>query len=82
LGPALRRDGQALRHSGIARGIRANLPIRFVAALYDTSVTMIERHYGRYIADGLDELAGRAVVPLVQHIAGGDVARLKSRRSP
>ncbi|MEY9532176.1 tyrosine-type recombinase/integrase [Sinorhizobium fredii] len=55
----------ALRHSSVVRGIRANLPVRLVAALHDTSVTMIERHYGRWIADGLDELAARAVVPLV-----------------
>lgn len=55
----------ALRHSSIIRGIRANLPIRLVAALHDTSVGMIERHYGRFIADGLDELAARSVVPLV-----------------
>jgi integrase len=56
----------ALRHSSIVRGIRANLPIRLVAALHDTSVVMIERHYGRWIADGLDELAARAIVPLVR----------------
>ncbi|HET7575693.1 MAG TPA: integrase [Sphingomicrobium sp.] len=55
----------ALRHTSIVRGIRANQPIRLVAALHDTSVAMIERHYGRYIADGLDELAARSVVPLV-----------------
>lgn len=55
----------ALRHSSIVRGIRANLPIRLVAAMHDTSVAMIERHYGRHIADGLDELAARSVVALV-----------------
>lgn len=55
----------ALRHSSIVRGIRAGLPLRLVAALHDTSVAMIERHYGRWIADGLDELAAAAVVPLV-----------------
>lgn len=55
----------ALRHTSIVRGIRANLPIRLVAALHDTSVPMIERHYGRWIADGLDEMAASAVVPLV-----------------
>lgn len=54
-----------LRHSSIVRGIRANLPLRLVAAIHDTSVVMIERHYARYIADGLDEMAMRAVVPLV-----------------
>ncbi|TGS94792.1 integrase [Mesorhizobium sp. M2D.F.Ca.ET.171.01.1.1] len=55
----------ALRHSSIVRGIKANLPIRLVAALHDTSVAMIERHYGRWIADGLEDLAAAAVVPLV-----------------
>lgn len=55
----------SLRHSSVVRGIRSNLPIRLVAALHDTSVAMIERHYGRYVADGLDELAARAVVPLI-----------------
>jgi len=55
----------ALRHSSIVRGLRAGLPIRLVAALHDTSVAMIERHYSRWITEGLDELAARAVVPLV-----------------
>lgn len=55
----------ALRHTSIVRGIRANLPIRLVAALHDTSVQMIERHYSRWIADGLNELAVRAIVPLL-----------------
>ncbi len=55
----------ALRHSSIVRGLRVGLPIRLVAALHDTSVVMIERHYSRWIVDGLDEMAARAVVPLV-----------------
>ena len=55
----------ALRHSSIVRGIRANLPIRLVAALHDTSVTMIERHYSRWITEGLEEMAARAIVPLL-----------------
>jgi integrase len=55
----------ALRHSSIVRGIRSNLPIRLVAALHDTSVQMIEKHYSRWIVDGLDELAARAIIPLV-----------------
>ncbi len=55
----------ALRHTSIVRGIRANLPIRLVAALHDTSVVMIERHYSRWITEGLEELAARAVVPLL-----------------
>lgn len=59
----------ALRHSSIARGIRANLPTRLVAAIHDTSIAMIERHYARYIADGLDTLAAQAIIPLA---ADGD----------
>ncbi|MEO6218642.1 MAG: tyrosine-type recombinase/integrase [Sphingomonas sp.] len=55
----------ALRHSSIVRGLRAGLPIRLVAALHDTSVAMIERHYSRFITEGLDELVARAVVPIV-----------------
>jgi len=68
----------ALRHSSIVRGIRANLPIRLVAALHDTSVPMIERHYGRWIADGLEDLAARAIVPLVPQ-EGGKVVPMRGR---
>ncbi|RJF86106.1 integrase [Sphingomonas cavernae] len=56
----------ALRHSSIVRSIRMGLPIRLVAALHDTSVAMIEKHYSRWITEGLDELAARAVVPLLK----------------
>lgn len=55
----------ALRHSSIVRCLRVRLPIRLVAALHDTSVVMIERHYSKWIVDGLDELAARAVVPFI-----------------
>jgi integrase len=66
----------ALRHSSIVRGIRANLPIRLVAALHDTSVLMIERHYGKWIVDDLNELAARAVVPLVPGETTANVVKL------
>jgi integrase len=56
----------ALRHSSIVRGIGSGLPIRLVAAMHDTSVAMIEKHYSRWISESLDELAARAVVPLVE----------------
>jgi integrase len=69
----------ALRHSSIVRGIRANLPIRLVAALHDTSVQMIEKHYGKWIVDGLDELAARAVVPLVPDGEAANVVKLADR---
>jgi integrase len=54
----------ALRHSSIMRQLREGLPTRLVASLHDTSVPMIERNYAFYIADALDEVARRAIVPL------------------
>ena len=48
----------ALRHSSILRGLRFGLPIRLVAAVHDTSVAMIERHYSRWITEGLDDHRG------------------------
>ena len=54
-----------MRHTSIARGLRVGLPIRLVAALHDTSVGMIERHCSWWITEGLDELAARAIVPIV-----------------
>ena len=59
----------ALRHSSIVRGIAAGLPIRLVAAMHDTSIAMIEKHYSRWIVDGLEELAAQAIVPLLSKAA-------------
>ncbi|MPZ57510.1 MAG: tyrosine-type recombinase/integrase [Rhizobiales bacterium] len=69
----------ALRHSSIVRSIRQNVPTRLVAALHDTSVLMIERHYSRWIVDGLEELAARAIVPLVPQEDGGRVVPMRGR---
>ncbi|WP_460450525.1 tyrosine-type recombinase/integrase [Alsobacter sp. SYSU BS001988] len=55
----------ALRHSSIVRGLRAGLPVRLVAALHDTSSAMVERHYAAFVVDAMDELAAKAVVPLM-----------------
>jgi len=55
----------ALRHSSIVRQLRAGLPTRLVAALHDTSIAMIEKHYAAYIVDAMDELAARAITPLL-----------------
>lgn len=52
----------ALRHSSVVRGLRAGLPVRLVAALHDTSVQMIERHYAAYIVDMTEDLARRAAL--------------------
>jgi Phage integrase family len=52
----------ALRHSSIVRQLLANVPIRIVATLHDTSVKMIERSYSRYIASHGDEIVRRALL--------------------
>jgi integrase len=57
----------ALRHSSIVRHLRAGLPTRLVAALHDTSSAMVEKHYSAYIVDAMEELAARAIVPLVEN---------------
>jgi hypothetical protein len=64
----------ALRHTSIVRQLLANVPVRVVAALHDTSVVMIERNYSKYIADHADELA-RAALP-----APSEVVVLGGRR--
>ncbi|MCL2713219.1 MAG: tyrosine-type recombinase/integrase [Alphaproteobacteria bacterium] len=56
----------ALRHSSIVRCLRAGLPIQHVAKLHNTSVKMIEQHYAKFIATALEDLARRAIVPLVR----------------
>ena len=68
----------ALRHSSIVRGLRKGLPIQHVAKLHNTSVKMIERHYAKYIATALEELARAAVVPLVRR-SGGNVVPMGKR---
>jgi integrase len=61
----------ALRHTSIVRQLLANVPVRVVAALHDTSVVMIERNYSKYIADHADELA-RATLPAPAEILSLD----------
>jgi integrase len=56
----------ALRHSSIVRQLLANVPIRVVATLHDTSVKMIERTYSRHIAEHTDALARRALLDVSQ----------------
>jgi integrase len=58
-------EAYALRHSSIVRQLREGLPVRVVAGLHDTSTSMIERHYSAHNLDIADELARRAITPLV-----------------
>jgi hypothetical protein len=67
----------ALRHTSIVRMLLANVPVRVVAALHDTSVVMIERNYSKYIADHADELA-RATLPKPTEIVSLDDRRTGS----
>jgi integrase len=64
----------ALRHTSIVRQLLANVPVRVVAALHDTSVAMIERNYSKYIADHADDLA-RATLPKPTEIVSLDDRR-------
>ena len=66
-----------LRHSSIVRGLRSGLPVRLVAAVHDTSVAMIEKHYGAFIVDASEDLLRRALVPL----APAAVVSLDQRRA-
>ena len=52
----------ALRHSAITRQLLAGTPIRIVAAISDTSVAMIERHYAQDIASHSDEIFRRGLL--------------------
>src|SRR5262249_23219691 len=56
----------ALRHSSIVRMLLANVPIRVVATLHDTSVKMIERTYSKHIAEHTDAIARRALLDVSQ----------------
>src|SRR6516164_3080166 len=54
----------ALRHSSIVRMLLANVPIRLVASLHNTSVAMIEKTYSKYITEHSDDISRKA---LLQH---------------
>jgi integrase len=69
----------ALRHSSIVRQLLANVPIRIVATLHDTSVKMIERSYSRFIASHSDEIARRALLEIQQPSAPNVVLLSKGR---
>jgi integrase len=71
----------ALRHSSIVRGIRQNLPIRLVAALHDTSVAMVERHYAKWITSGLEDMVRAALTTLLPPPSGDNVVPLKGART-
>jgi integrase len=69
----------ALRHSSIVRQLLANVPIRIVATLHDTSIKMIERSYSRFIASHSDEIARSALLEIQQPSAPNVVPLSKGR---
>ena len=71
----------SFRHSSIVRSLRENLPVRLVAQLHDTSIAMIERNYTRFMADALESLARKAIVPMVSGNLGNNVVSISSRDS-
>ncbi|MCP3417784.1 tyrosine-type recombinase/integrase [Bradyrhizobium brasilense] len=54
----------SLRHSSIVRALRKNLPVRLVAALHDTSIEMIEKHYAAFIVDVTEDITRRSIITL------------------
>lgn len=66
----------ALRHSSIVRRLRLGENPALVAKLHDTSIPMIERHYGRYLADALDDLAAKNVLSFGPESRGENVVQL------
>ena len=48
----------SLRHSSIVRMLLKGIPIRLIAAVHNTSIAMIEKHYSRYITEhSIDDIA-------------------------
>lgn len=68
----------SFRHSSIVRALREGLPVRLVAQLHDTSIAMIERNYTRFMADALEDLARKAIVPMVAEDRGNNVVPIKA----
>lgn len=63
----------ALRHSSIVRQLLANVPIRLVATMHDTSVGQIEQNYSRHILDHSDVMLRRALLDAAQPAASNVV---------
>src|SRR6516165_6948139 len=72
----------SLRHSNIVRRLLANVPVRIVADLCDTSVREIERHYSKHISAHSDEIARRGLLQIEQPpTPTGKVVALPGQRS-
>jgi integrase len=70
--------GYALRHSAIVRSLLRGVPVAVVARLADTSVRMIELHYGAHIQDHADAVARRGLIE-IEAPSGDNVVALAKR---
>lgn len=68
----------SFRHSSIVRALREGLPVRLVAQLHDTSLAMIERNYTRFMAHALEDIARKAIMPLIQQDRGENVVSISA----
>jgi integrase len=69
----------ALRHSSITRSLQRGVPARIVADAHDTSVSMIEKTYGAFVADHSEAMLRAAQIDLTP--PGGDNVVPIGRRS-
>jgi integrase len=70
----------AFRHSSICRQLLANVPVRVVASVHDTSITQIEAHYSKYISDHSDQLSRKALLQLDALPAATNVIEIAKAR--
>ena len=66
----------SFRHSSIVRGLREGLPVRLVAQIHDTSIQMIERNYTRFMAHALEDMARKAIMPMIEPDRGENVVSI------
>jgi hypothetical protein len=52
----------SLRHSNIVRMLLANVPVRVIASLHNTSISQIERNYSAFITEHSDEVSRVALL--------------------
>ena len=65
----------ALRHTAIVRTLKRGLPIRTVAAMFDTSVAMIEKTYSKWIVHNSQTEIRAALIE--DDAVGGNVIALR-----
>jgi integrase len=70
----------SFRHSSITRQLTAGIPIRVIAALHDTSVSMIEKNYSVSIDKHVDSLVRPALIDFGPTNNRANVTSLSTRR--